>query len=286
MDIVDSQIHLGPGGISETLAAMDALGVRAVMVDEYWLGAARVGDPGYPVEGGGFRPIQPTAELAAMTHPDRFSYLVRLDRNDRDVGAVIRMARDAPYARALRITPGMWPAEAEAFAAGAYEAIFAQACDAALPVFVFAPGQPQALASYARKFPALRIVVDHCGVWSNSMRRTLGLGAPLDAAAQLAAFDEVLALADLPNVALKWAHAPAMFETPGWPGVGLRPILRRALDRFGARRIMWASDHTANQTGETWAELLFGVLGNHDLSEAERAAVLGGTARTWLDWAT
>jgi len=284
MDIVDAQIHLGPGRISETLAAMDALGVRAVMVDEYWLGAARVGDPGYPVEGGAFRPIQPTAELAAMTHPDRFSYLVRLDRNDRDVGAVIRMARDAPYARALRITPGMWPAEVEAFAAGDYEAIFAQACDAALPVFVFAPGQALALATYARKFPGLRIVADHCGVWSNAMRRTLGLEA-LERAAQLAAFDEVLALADLPNVALKWAHAPAMFETPGWPGEGLRPILRRALDHFGAERVMWASDHTANQTGETWAELLFGMLGNADLSSAEREAVLGGTARGWLAWA-
>jgi len=48
---------------------------------------------------------------------------------------------------------------------------------------------------------------------------------------------------------------------------------------------MWASDHTANQTGETWAELLFGVLGNNDLTQAEREAVLGGTARKWLDWA-
>jgi predicted TIM-barrel fold metal-dependent hydrolase len=284
MDIVDAQIHVGPGRISETLAAMDALGVRAVLIDEFWMGAAHFGDPGYPVPDGAFRPVQPTAELAAMTHPDRFSYLVRLDRKDREVETVIRMARDAPHARALRITPGMWPEEADAFAAGAYETICAAACDAGLPLFVFAPGRAQALAAYARKFPALRLGFDHCGLFSNSMRRSLGRGEPLDRAGQMAAFDEVLALAELPNVALKWAHAPAMFETPAWPCDGLAPILRKALDRFGAERMMWASDVSANQTGETWAELLFGVLGNCDLSQLEREALLGATARKFLDW--
>lgn len=284
MDIVDAQVHIGPGRIEETLAAMDALGVRSVLIDEYWFGGPRVGDPGYEVPDGAFRPIQPTAELAAMLHPERFSYLVRLDRKDRDVAAVIRMARDAPYARALRITPGMQPAEADAFAAGAYEPICAAAADADLPLFIFAPGRAQAVGRYAQKFPSLRIVVDHCGLFSNSMRRTLGRGPPLDHAAQLAAFDEVLALADLPNMALKWAHAPAMFEAPGYPGEGLWPILRKALDRFGAQRVMWASDVSANQTGESWAELLFGVIGDPDLTQAERQALLGGTARTWLDW--
>lgn len=34
LDIVDTQIHIGPGHIEETLAAMDALGIRSVMVDE------------------------------------------------------------------------------------------------------------------------------------------------------------------------------------------------------------------------------------------------------------
>ena len=30
MEIVDSQVHFGPGGLDETLAAMDALGINAV----------------------------------------------------------------------------------------------------------------------------------------------------------------------------------------------------------------------------------------------------------------
>ncbi|HTV95146.1 MAG TPA: amidohydrolase family protein [Steroidobacteraceae bacterium] len=284
LDIVDAQVHIGPDRIEQTLAAMDALGIRAILVDEYWIGRA-TGDPGYRIPGGAFRPVQPTAELAALMHPERFSYLVRLDRRDEDAAAIIRLARDAPHARALRITPGMWSAESEAFAAGAYEPICAAACDCGLPLFIFAPGRARDVVQYARKFPPLRIVIDHCGLLSNSMRRKIGGGAPLSRDAQLEAFEQVLALADLPNVALKWAHAPAMFDAPGYPGQGLWPVLRMALERFGADRIMWASDVGANQTGESWAMLLFGVLGDPDLSEAERKALLGGTARAWLDWA-
>lgn len=36
MDIVDAQIHVGRGGIGATLAAMDALGIASVIIDEFW----------------------------------------------------------------------------------------------------------------------------------------------------------------------------------------------------------------------------------------------------------
>ena len=80
MDIVDSQVHLGPGGAAEMLAAMNALGIKSVLIDEYWLGTP--GDPGYRVGEGAFRTTSPTAELAAWTYPGRFSYLVRVDPTD------------------------------------------------------------------------------------------------------------------------------------------------------------------------------------------------------------
>jgi predicted TIM-barrel fold metal-dependent hydrolase len=283
MDIVDAQVHMGPGGISESLAAMDALGIRAVLIDEYWMTNPPT-DPGYRLAGGAFRPVQPTALMASMLHPERFSYLVRVDPKDPELAAIIRMAGDAPHARALRITPSMSAADAQAFADGACDQVFAGALDCGLPIFVFAPGLMPQLGSYARKFPALRIVIDHCGLISNAMRRMTGDPTAASPEAQLAAFDDVLALAELPNVALKWAHAPAMFDAAGYPHEGLRPILRKALDRFGAERVMWASDITFNLTGESWAELLFTIVNDAGLSQAERAALLGGTARTWLDW--
>lgn len=269
--IIDSQVHMGPGGIDEMVAVMDALGIQSIMIDEHW---SHGGDAGYMVGDGAFRAISPTAELASRAYPDRFSYVVRVDRRDPELGAVVRMARDAPHARALRIVPGLSAAETAAFSDGAYDEVFTAASSAGLPVFVFIPGNAQMVKRYAARFPDLRFVIDHCG---------MAFGAPPGSDVS-AAFEEVERMAELPNVALKWCHASTVFGERSFPGVGLRPFLRRALNSFGAERVMWASDVTTNQMGESWAELLFGVVANGELSDDERRQVLGQSARNWLDW--
>lgn len=293
MDIVDSQVHLGPGGASDVAAAMDALGIRSVLVDEWWMGTQ--GDPGYRVGDGAFRSTSPTAELAAWSYPGRFSYLVRVDPRDPDLKAVIRFARDAAHVRALRISPGMARAQIADFASGVYDQVFAAACECGLPVFVMIGGHTESLRRIVEKYPDSRIVICHCGMppgarlWPviaqlenlpDSMEYWRKLGErPL-----AEAFDQVLRAARWPQVALKWAHAPAMFDAAGYPNLAARPYLRKALNAFGAERIMWASDISANQTGESWAELLFAMRDNPELSTSEREWVMGRTARTWLNW--
>lgn len=37
LDIIDTQAHIGPGQIERTLSAMDALGIRGLVIEEYWL---------------------------------------------------------------------------------------------------------------------------------------------------------------------------------------------------------------------------------------------------------
>jgi L-fuconolactonase len=284
MEILDAQIHAGPGGVPELLAAMDALGIKGALIDEYWLPGLD-SRPHHKLANGAYRPIAPTAEIAAQLHPDRFAWLLRIHRRDPEYAAVIRMVRDAPAGLALRIDPGMSQAEMDAWERGEYDHILAAAADNALPIFVFAPDRPHAFARAARLFPGLRIAIDHCGTFGNAMRATIGGGLPArDDAAQLALFGEVCRLAEYPNLALKWAHASGMFDKPAWPGEDLWPILRTAVDAFGAERVMWASDFSVNQRGESWADLLFGVKGCPLLSESERALVLGGAMRGWLDW--
>lgn len=282
-DIVDAQIHMGPGGIDTVLAAMDALGIQGAVVDEYWLRSFD-SEPHHVLPGGGYRPLCPTAEIAGQLHPDRFAWLLRVHRLDPEFAAVVRQVRDAPQGKALRIDPGMSQDEMREFASGGHDHILAAACDAGLPVFVFAPDAPETLARAARAFPELKLVVDHCGIFSNSMRATLGDGSVRDAEGQRALFDQVLALGEFRNVALKWGHSSGMFDLPVWPGDALWPILRRAVDLLGAERVMWASDYSVNQRGESWAELLFGQRANPLLSGEERDMILGGTVRAWLDW--
>jgi L-fuconolactonase len=295
MDILDSQVHLGPGGAAEMVAAMNALGIAAVLVDEWWMGTP--GHPYYGVGEGGtaIRTTSPTAELAAWNYPGRFSYLVRVDPRDPELRSVIRFARDAAHVRALRISPGMSRAEVSDFAGGVYDEVFALASDNGLPIFLQIAGHADLLGRIVEKYPDSRVVICHCGMppgakmWPifaameglpDSMDYWRGVGeAPQDQA-----FAKVLRAAEHRQVALKWAHAPAMFEAAGYPNLAARPYLRQALDAFGADRVMWASDISANQTGETWAELIFAVTENPEVSPEECEWIMGRTARKWLGW--
>lgn len=284
MDIVDAQVHMGPGRIDEMLAAMDATGVSAILIDEYWVATMR-GDPQHRLANGASRPVSPTAELAAQLHPQRFSYLQKVTREDADVAAFIRLSRDAPGCRALRISPGMSPAEGDAFAQGGYDHIFAAAIEHQFPVFIFAPDRPRAFARLAETFPALKATIDHCGIYSNSMRTGFAGLPALSGEQQRALFGEICALSRYPNLSLKWGHASAHFETPAWPGEQLWPLLRQAIDMFGKERVMWASDHSVNQRGESWADLLYGVKACPSLSADELEWLLGKALRQWIGWA-
>ena len=123
--------------------------------------------------------------------------------------------------------------------------------------------------------PALPVVFDHCGL---SPR-------PGD-------FDALLRLAAYPNAHLKWCHAPIVFRGGRYPFPEVRPFLHRALDAFGRERVMWASDFTAVPLAArvldgpqySWAEALFYMRANPDLSEGDLEWLLGRTARKVLDW--
>ena len=54
-------------------------------------------------------------------------------------------------------------------------------------------------------------------------------------------FDNLLALARWPNVAVK-ASALPFFATDGYPYRRMHPFLRRAYDAFGPKRMFWGTD--------------------------------------------
>lgn len=282
LDIVDTQIHIGPGRIEETLSSMDALGIQSVIVDEYWLHDVFRYDPHHALENGEIRPVCPTAELAAQLYPERFSWVLRVGRRDPEYASVIRMVKDAPGGCGIRMIPGMASTDMKAFARGEFDHILSAVSECGLPLFIHLPDHPELVAACAKKFPELRIIVDHCGLFHNNMRAMLEEKKFLSDAEQLALYDKVLGLSEYPNIALKWAHYSTMFNIPAFPGEGLRPILRKTISAFGRERLMWASDFSVNQSGENWGELLYGMKCNTDLSDQELEALLGGTARIWL----
>ena len=271
MDIVDVQVHANVIGTDKTLAIMDALGIQAVLFDEY----LTVGDdgalhPGYRLADGAFRSVGPNAEAAAMAHPSRFAFLMRVDPTDPGIEGWIETLSAAPGFKALR-TVTFTPAEAGVFEGGGHDRLLKAARAHNLPVFVTCPRRVPHLAQYAERFPDVQFVIDHCGV-------------AFDAPRGEATIDDAVAMARYPNVAYKWAHAPSFLSTAPYPFPDLEPKLRRAVDAFGPERVMWASDYTVSRRRASWGEALFSIRHSPVLSEDEKAWILGRTARTILNW--
>lgn len=275
MDIVDAQVHLNLlGTLDAGIAAMDAVGVTAVLYDEYW--AFDDQDrilPGYELPGGAFRHVFPRAEEAALRYPQRFAYLVRVDRRDPELDALIGTLRTVPGRKALRVVP--WtPRGFSDFEAGADDPVFAAAQRSGVPVFVLLPGRTRLLHRYLHKFPDVPVIVDHCGV-------PLVAGQLHDA--QVSGFDEVLALAQYPNVALKWSHAPRL-SAHSYPYPDVLAMLLRVVEAFGPQRVMWGSDHSQSRDHHSWAESLYYIRDSPELSPDEKAWILGQSLRTTLAW--
>ena len=258
---------------------MDGVGVHKALIDEYWGQGINL-PPGYPLAGGGFRATAPTAEIACAQHPDRFSYLLRIHRLDPEVNSLIRMAKDTPHLRCLRMLvalPG--ENEMEVFADGGYEDVFAVVEETGKPLNLLVMGQAHLLARYAKKFPKQRFIINHCGLATGMPTQEFPFGEP-----DIAHLDKILELAEYPNVYLQWSHAQRLFGELIYPYEGILTHLRRAIHAYGAERIMWASDIGGSVTNDTWAELLLYLLHSTELTPDEKEWILGKTAKTVLDW--
>ncbi len=271
MDVVDAQVHANLLGTEVTLAIMDALGIRGLLFDEYVMAAADGAlHPGYRLANGSFRSVGPHAEAAALCHPGRIAFMMRVDPLDPGIECWIETLSAAPGFKALR-TLVITAADAAAFAQGGHDRLLKAARTHGLPVFVGCPKRLPHLARYAERFPDVQFVIDHCG-------------AAIDAPPGEATIDDALALARYDNVAYKWSHAAALLSREPYPFSDLSPTLRRAVDAFGPERVMWASDYTTTRQRANWGESLFTIRHCPSLSQEEEAWILGRTARKVLNW--
>jgi L-fuconolactonase len=111
--------------------------------------------------------------------------------------------------------------------------------------------------------------------------------------------DEVLALAEYPNVALKMC-GPAGLSEEGYPFADVWPNVERLLEAFGVDRVGWASDIGRFRGRIAWSIRVPGTEGHYpgkhnymeslgfflysDLSDDDKAKLLGQTTRRLLKW--
>jgi predicted TIM-barrel fold metal-dependent hydrolase len=287
MDIVDAQLHIGPGMIDPTLEAMNSIGIKSVLIEEYWYWIKTTHpkqlEPGYFLPNGAWRAIYPTAELASTLHPDRFSFFVRIDRNDLQLESVMRVIASSPRMRAFRLLPTRTMEEAAAFIGGGFDHVLDIAQDIGLPVCFAIPGFVEYLPRYLKRFPKLQFVVDH---WGMGMPHHPA-GRPegeTRRATSIDYVDELMKLAEHPNVAFKISHAHMFFGTTEYPYEPLRPLIRRAIQAFGANRMIWASDKTVLHPPISWSDLVHYLRDDPELSQDEKEWILGRTARRVFNW--
>ena len=272
MDIVDAQVHVFlTMQESEALAAMDALGIRSVVIDELWgFNDKAQGLPCVDLPNGLTRAVSPLAQAASLKHPERFSYLQRVNRRDPDLALLFAMLASSPGCRSVRIDVRE-PAENQTIRDGGYDELLKLAQKYDLPTSVLSRDTAATIRGTVARFPDLRFVVDHCGFPRTAQQ-----------------WDDVLTLGKYKNVWLKWSHTHRAFGAAEYPFAEFQPQLARAIDAFGIERVMWASDFTHNQkhdrSANTWAELLYCIRDSAALSQGDKEWLLGRTARSLFRW--
>ncbi len=135
---------------------------------------------------------------------------------------------------------------------------------------VISPHQLPLVTETVTALAEVRFVLDHAG-------------KPPIASGDLSAWTaDLRALAARPNVAVKLSGLVTEADWDSWTPGQLRPVMEYVLERFGPDRTMFGSDWPVCLLAASYAEVVAAAAPVLDgLTAAERAAVRGGTARTW-----
>lgn len=264
MEIVDAQIHASQRGLEQTIAIMDAVGVNAAVLDD-WPPTRN------KLESGIIRYSYPFAEEAVRRFPARFAYVVRFDPSDPELDDLMGQLRKAPGRLCARIASGL---DFKIMRERGHDRVLAAAAKHKVPVMIYPGDQHETLTSYVRSFDTVQFIIDHVGMGVDRA----ALPGQLESTIQ-----QLLTYAQYPNVAVKWGHAPRL-SRERFPYRDLLTRLRRVIDAFGVKRLMWASDFTVTTDNHTYAESLFCLRCSELLSESDKEWVLGRSVRELLNW--
>jgi L-fuconolactonase len=302
IEIIDAQVHLnqlGPdwqtASIDSVLATgiqvMDAVGIDRVLIGEAHGFDSQFRPLGEELPNGAIRTAVPFSERAVELHPDRFTYHVVVDFRDPELDRLTAQVHTHRGANSMRIVPVPQTGAVDSLEQGEFDALFAAAERHQVPVFAWVPRRAHLLLPYIQRFPRLWFIVDHCGVGVAPLRVgelpvTMETSLTRSRDDRLAELTRVCEMAQYPNVALKWCHAPGLLSEEDYPYRDVLPLLRQAIGAFGVERVMWASDYTIahDQNGNSWAQCLYYLLDSDQLSGTEKEWLFGGSVRHVLNW--
>jgi predicted TIM-barrel fold metal-dependent hydrolase len=262
--------------VERLLEAMNAAGVaRACLVQRATLYGY---DNGYALD-------------SVAAYPERFRSVAVLDAEDPVAPKTLAgLVRDHGLAGLRIVAPRLDEHDTDWVAGDQAMALWAAAADHGLPVAVILyrlnnDAGRAAMLRVARRFTCLPIVLDHCGVphastpetrWAQSQ----GLDYPIDPPPGFGIAEALGEFAELPHVHFKVTDIN--FERLEGAGHDLAGFVARLAALVGEERLVWGSD-VGQSTAEYGAMLDRARHAASGLSEAGRAAFLGGTAARLYD---
>ena len=272
MLIVDSQIHLWQNGKMSphhrqipTYSAADALAEMATAgVD-----CAVIHPPSALGEAANVLAVE-----AVRKHPDKFCILGHFDLLSPDREKIVAHWRERPGMLGFRYTFSQ-PNEKNWWTDGSLD-WFWKACEKEnLRVGLLASGPNiAAFAKIAERHPGLKMHIDHIG-------RGGGRADVKDDAAY-ANLGEMLALAKLPNVAVKLSGAPST-STQAYPYKSIHKYLRQIIETFGPERCFWGTDITRMPCTYKQCVTMF-TEEMPWLKGRDKDQVMGAAFVNWLGW--
>jgi predicted TIM-barrel fold metal-dependent hydrolase len=205
-------------------------------------------------------------------HPGRFGLIKPFDPHSEAVADEMAEWAGTPGVVGARLMLTAQPFEADD--AGLHR-ILAAGAKAGIPVNVMGSGKLPLVHELARRHPDTQIVVDHVG-----LTQPFEPPAPPEPFADLA---NVLALAQCDNVAIKISGACTLSHQP-FPYPDIWDPLNQVFDAFGFERCLWGTDWTRAVGLLTYEQGVEAFRVTDELSDAERAALMGGSLAKIYNW--
>jgi len=242
----------------QMVAAMDEVGVDgALLVSPYTMYQY---DASYALE-------------VYAAHPTRFRLIKPVDPSDPGVADTIADWAKTEGTVAIRIMLNR--VTSEDGADPGLNRVLAAAAQHSLPVNLLCWGRLEQARQMAAANPDTTLVIDHLG-----LVQPFAPPAPDNPFGELPA---VLALAELPNVTIKISGACTLSHE-SFPYNDIWEPVTRILDAFGIDRCMWGTDWTRAVGLLTYSEGVEAFRTTEQLSDSDRAALMGGTLQQVYGW--
>ncbi len=154
-------------------------------------------------------------------------------------------------------------------------AILAAGGKAGIPVNLMSSGNMPLFVELARRNPDTQMIIDHVGLPQPFV--------PPAAPEPFADLPEVLAAAELENVAIKISGACTLSHEP-FPYADIWEPLSLVFDAFGLERCMWGTDWTRATKVLTYKEGVDAFRVTDSLSDSDRETLMGGTLTRIYNW--